>query len=203
MEEALRRARQLTRQIQIFSRRGLEEPEPVAIRDVVEKAVGLMATSLGGATLRCELNSDERVMANESQLHQVVFNLFRNAVQALGGRDGVVSVKLDTETDASGRARQRQWVCLTVSDTGAGIPADVMGRIFEPFFTTRGSAGGSGMGLAIVHGIVKGYGGRIRVHSKTGQGTVFQVRFPTAPQDREKMDPAPLATDRLPSREPS
>ncbi len=203
MEEALRRARQLTRQIQIFSRRGLEEPEPVAIRDVVEKAVGLMATSLGGATLRCELNSEERVMANESQLHQVVFNLCRNAVQALGGRDGVVSVKLDTETDAAGRARQRQWVCLTVSDTGAGIPADVMGRIFEPFFTTRGSAGGSGMGLAIVHGIVKGYGGRIRVHSKTGQGTVFQVRFPAAPQDREKKDPAPLATDRLPSREPS
>ncbi|MEO5769194.1 MAG: ATP-binding protein, partial [Polyangia bacterium] len=113
------------------------------------------------------------VEASESRLGQVFLNLLVNATQAIP--DGDVAgnhIRICTSTDSSGRA------VISVSDTGAGIPADVMGRIFEPFFTTKPVGVGTGLGLFICHGIVRALGGEIVAESVVAEGTTFRVILP-------------------------
>lgn len=123
-------------------------------------------------------------MGDEIPISQVVTNLCMNALSAMCSGGGTLTVQLaDTpntsRTNVEGNGIYPVgYVKLTVSDTGHGIPAEHLERIFEPFFTTRKREGGTGMGLAIIHGIVKGYGGEISVKSRVGQGTDFEVIWP-------------------------
>jgi signal transduction histidine kinase len=123
-------------------------------------------------------------MADEVSIIQVVSNLCMNAVNAMADTGGTLTIELSTLELTQETARRHSelrpgaYAKLTVADTGEGIPVEHLERIFEPFFTTRKREGGSGMGLAIIHGIVKGYDGVISVESKVGMGTVFKILWP-------------------------
>jgi signal transduction histidine kinase len=185
------RARELINQIKVFSRQNLLVPKPIQLKAVVEKALASVKAIVSGKIdLRLSIDSDARIMADEVPIIQVVSNLCMNAVDAMADAGGTLTVGLSTLELTQETARRHPelrpgvYAKLTVADTGKGIQAEHLERLFEPFFTTRKREGGSGMGLAIVHGIVKGYDGVITVESKVGMGTVFEILWPVIqPED--------------------
>jgi two-component system, cell cycle sensor histidine kinase and response regulator CckA len=124
------------------------------------------------------------VLADPTQIHQVLINLCTNAAHAMHERGGLLHVSLtEVEPDADFLSRQSDmhpgpYLKLTVKDTGYGMETVLMERIFDPYFTTKQPGEGTGLGLAVVHGIVKGHGGAITVHSEPGKGTTFHVFLP-------------------------
>ena len=133
------------------------------------------------------------VVADPTQIHQVVMNLCTNAAHAMESGDGVLEVGL-TEVDVDAAETQVQdlekgrYVLLSVSDTGTGMPPEVRERIFEPYFTTKPAGKGTGLGLAVVHGIVAKAGGGIKVYSEPGVGTSFHIYLPRI--ERGEANPA-------------
>ncbi len=123
-------------------------------------------------------------MADATQMHQIIMNLCTNAAHAMQQGGGVLTVTLTPlilmpcSVSAYAGIAPGPYVQLSVKDTGTGIPADIIGRIFEPFFTTKEVGKGTGMGLAVVHGIVKSLKGDIKVYSEPGKGSVFHVVLP-------------------------
>jgi len=180
------RARDIVKQILAFSRQSPQEKKPVRIIPIIKESLKLLRSSIP-ATIRIHqsISSDsDTVLADPVQINQVLINLCINAVHAMGDKGGVLEVGLeDVELD-SGDAIQYhdlpsgKYVRLTVSDTGHGIESMLLKRIFDPYFTTKGVGKGSGMGLSVVHGIVKSHGGCVAVNSEPGKGTVFNVLFP-------------------------
>ena len=128
--------------------------------------------------------SDSVVLADLTQIHQVVMNLCTNANHAMQAEGGTLTINLvDTEINAEIAAQHPgltpgSYIKLSVTDTGHGMSPNVINRIFDPFFTTKEKGEGTGMGLAVVHGIIKSYGGEIIVHSQPGKGTIFDIYFP-------------------------
>ena len=104
-----------------------------------------------------------------SQLNQVIMNLVVNAAQAMGSQRGVITIRTGTEGD---------HVWITVSDTGSGIPKEILPRIFDPFFTTKPIGSGTGLGLSISYGIIQKHNGSIEVESEIGRGTTFRITLP-------------------------
>jgi signal transduction histidine kinase len=140
------------------------------------------------ATLHTNLCQHLRaVWGNATQIRQIVMNLIINASQAIGEKDGVISVS--TLRAAGGR---HHFVRLEISDTGCGMTEEEKARIFDPFFTTK--PGGHGLGLAVVHGIVNSHGGAINVTSTPGKGTMFEVLLPCVETSTEPASPALFAT---------
>jgi signal transduction histidine kinase/ActR/RegA family two-component response regulator len=190
LEEVLHagfRARDLTRQILTFSRQAEVEYKPVCVSAVVREALKLLRASLPSTIeIAAELNSDASVLADQTQIHQVVMNLCTNAAQAMQVRGGRLNLRLrdvSVEEAFSGTPPTvggPRWLHLQVRDTGHGMNAAVRARIFEPFFTTKEKGKGTGMGLSVVHGIVEACRGEIRVESAPGQGAVFDVFLPVA-----------------------
>ena len=190
IQKTVYRAKELINQIKVFSRQNLLAPKPIQLKAVVEKAVASVKTVVSGTIdLRLSIDSDARIMADEVPISQVVSNLCMNALNAMVDTGGTLTVGLSTLELTQETARRHPelrpgaYAKLTVADTGRGIPADNLERIFEPFFTTCKREGGSGMGLAIVHGIVRGYDGVISVESKAGKGTVFEILWPVIPPE--------------------
>jgi CheY-like chemotaxis protein len=163
------------------------ERGPVNVQGVIEETLELLAASLpAGVSLTKRLEAgDAAIVGDATQLHQVAMNLCTNALQAMRS-GGVLEVVLDRVDVAQsrrlshGNIAPRPYVRLCVSDTGSGIPPDVLDRMFDPFFTTRGAAEGTGLGLSLVHGIVTDLGGAIDVHTTVGRGTTFTIWLPTA-----------------------
>ncbi len=173
MEGNIRRGAALTRQLLLFARRDLVRPERLDLNEVVAGATALLRR-LVRESIRLSLVPERSVLPFEGdrgQLEQVLMNLVVNASDAMpdGGEMAV----------ATGGSGSEVWV--EVTDTGAGIPAALRERIFEPFFTTKTSERGTGMGLAVVHGIVTQHGGRIEVSSEVGKGSRFRAVLPRAP----------------------
>ncbi len=193
------RARQLVQQILTFSRRGAQVMERQAMLPLVEESLTLMRSLLpAGVQLVSRLSREPLfVLADGTQLQQVIMNLCSNAWQAFAGRPGEITVALDpAELDASlalqyGAIEPGAYMRLSVADNGPGIDADTQRRIFEPFFTTKAPGAGTGLGLAVVHGIVKAHRGAIAVWSEPGAGTRFDVYLPTAPHVEAPATPAP------------
>ena len=182
IQKTVFRAKELIHQIKVFSRQNLLVPKAVRLKAVVQKAVASIKNIVPDTiVLRLSIDSDARIMADEVPIDQVVSNLCLNAVNAMVDTGGTLTVRLSTVELTRETARRDPelrpgvYARLTVADTGKGIPAEHLERIFEPFFTTRKREGGSGMGLAIVHGIVIGYDGVTSVESKVGMGTVFEI----------------------------
>jgi len=180
------RARDIVKQILAFSRQSPQEMKPVRISPIIKESLKLLRSSIPTTiAIHQSISSEsDTVLANPVQIHQVLINLCINAVHAMEERGGVLEVGLeDVELD-SGDAIQYhdlpsgKYVKLTVSDTGKGIEAMLLKRIFDPYFTTKDVGKGSGMGLSVVHGIVKSHGGCVTVNSEPGRGTVFNVLFP-------------------------
>ncbi len=183
--KACMRARDLVVQILTFSRQNELDMRPVRITPVFREAVKFLRSSIP-STITFDLHGeceDEIVIGDPTQIHQVMMNLCTNAAHAMsqnGGQLGIMlrPVFLD-EIQASKKGLvQGKYIELTISDTGHGINPAIIGHIFDPFFTTKKVGEGTGMGLAMTHGIVQRMGGVIAVESTQGAGTVFTVYFP-------------------------
>ena len=176
------RGRDLVKQILAFSRKTEYERSPLSLSPLVAETIKLLKASLP-ATIRIKTNmrvKTDTVLANPTEIQQVVMNLCTNAAQSMRERGGEMSIAV---TDANSVAPelglpQGRYVQLTVKDRGEGIDPGVRDRIFEPFFTTKKVGQGTGMGLSVVYGIVKGLRGAITVESKVGEGAVFRVFLP-------------------------
>jgi signal transduction histidine kinase len=191
---AIERAAALVGQILSFSRQLQADPQPLDLGPLVKEAVKLVNAGLPEDTL-LQVDVPNRpftVMANPSQMHQVILNLVTNARHAVAGRDGSVVVALSDEViDASDprigpSLAAGSYRVLRVTDTGCGMDARTLGRIFEPFFTTKPVGQGTGMGLALVHGIVTSCGGAILVESALGKGSTFRVFLPSCEDSVDK-----------------
>jgi CheY-like chemotaxis protein len=179
------RAVDLVKQILTFSRRESSgQFRPFKMQYIIKEVIKLLRPSLPATIeLRQEIdNSCNSILADPSQIYQVVMNLCTNARQAIGDGHGCITIKL-SETRAvdqiSGenfpKERPEIFLDLEVSDTGCGIEEEKLDKIFDPFFTTKKKEQGTGLGLAVVHGIIKKHKGEIRVESKLGRGTTFHV----------------------------
>ena len=184
------RARQLVQQILTFSRRQAQEMVRQPLTPLVEEALGLMRSLLpAGLKLVARLPAAGLpVLADSTQMQQVLMNLCTNAWQAMEDRSGDITVALrEVRLDASqglqlGGLASGAYACLSVADNGPGMDEATQQRIFEPFFTTKAPGAGTGLGLAVVHGIVKAHRGVIAVHSRPGEGARFDVYLPLAPE---------------------
>jgi signal transduction histidine kinase len=186
--ESGERARSLIKQILAFSRQGDMEPKPVQLKLIVKEVLKLLRASLPATIdIQQDILTDRAVMADPTQLHQVMMNLGTNAGHAIGEKGGTLTVRLEVFKADGEFARQHgdlpigDYLKLTVADTGKGISAENLAKIFDPFFTTKPKGEGTGMGLSVVHGIVTGLGGRILVDSEPGRGTRFDVYLPALP----------------------
>jgi len=184
--QASQRARDLIRQILMFSRRQPAERRPVRLADVAREALQLIRRS-APAIVRVEAKLAENtpfILGDTTQLHQVFMNLCTNAVQAMGDAGGQLEVaigSLEVSTEFATRhppLREGLYVRLSITDTGPGMPQAVMDRLFEPFFTTKAPGVGTGLGLSVVHGVVQNHEGAIIVESSPGVGTTFAVYLP-------------------------
>ncbi|MCP4642344.1 MAG: response regulator [bacterium] len=182
------RAKDLVHQILTFSRQTRHEPRPVRLQQLVREVMGLLRSSLPATVEFCQLVRDDTrlVLADPTQLHQVLVNLCTNAAHAMREKGGTLTVELEPytasleEAEAAADLRPGSYCMLAVSDTGEGMDAQTLDRIFDPFFTTKEKGEGTGLGLATVHGIVKSHDGVITVDSRVGHGTTFRVYLPVA-----------------------
>jgi PAS domain S-box-containing protein len=207
--QAAQRGRELVKQIISFSRQKEQALSPVRITPVViETLKFLKATLPQGIEIREHFDGDfGMIMADQTQVHQVLMNLCSNSVHAMKEKGGVLEVSLAAvEVDADLLASSPDlnlvpYLKLAVRDNGSGMDKELLKRIFEPFFTTKKPGEGTGMGLAVVHGIVKRHGGAIVVDSKPGKGTSFAVFFPRieAGQEQEQLtlDAIALGNERI------
>jgi len=201
IRRAALRARDLVQRILAFSRRDAPQLSLQPLQPIVEEVLALVkVASPAGVTLRTDLRPIEaRVMADATQLHQVLMNLCTNAWQALQGQAGTVSVDLEEVVLGEGAADRPRGLSagpharLSVCDTGCGIAEADRQRIFEPFFTTRGAHGGTGLGLSTVRAIVEAHHGVVEVDSVPGQGSCFRVYLPIRTPGETPPDTGPGA----------
>jgi PAS domain S-box-containing protein len=184
--EAAERGRELVKQIIAFSRPSSQEIKPIKIGPIVEEAIHLLKSTLP-SNIKITLRIGDLsgfVLADPNQIHQVLLNLFSNAVHAMRENGGELRVELDNvlldeqEMEKYPELKSEKCLKLMVSDTGNGISEKNIEKIFDPFFTTKSRGEGSGMGLSVVHGIIKSCGGGIETHSEEGIGTTFDIYIP-------------------------
>jgi PAS domain S-box-containing protein len=184
------RGRKLVKQILTFCCQGEQERQPVQIEPILSECLNLMRPSLP-ASITVRKHVDERlgmIMGDPTQIHQIIMNLITNAGHAMRIKGGILEISLDNvglDTAAGTGGPDLPSGCylkLTVKDTGHGMDAKTMERIFDPFFTTKGHSEGTGLGLSVVHGIVRNHGGAITVSSMPGAGAAFEVYLPRVEQ---------------------
>jgi CheY-like chemotaxis protein len=186
MLKASDRAKDLVQQILTFSRHKEQGRVPLQLQPVLEETLQLLRVTLPASVeIRQQFDSHAAaILGDPTQIQQVVMNLSMNAFHAMGEQGGVLTVTLDTinvEADlASSHAdlHEGKYLQLVVSDTGHGMERAILERIYDPFFTTKAPGEGTGLGLAVVHGVIKHHQGAITVFSEPGQGTTFKLYFP-------------------------
>ncbi len=203
IQKAASRATDLVRQILTFARGQEPKRAPIQLQPVVEEALTLLRSTLP-TRIRIDTSFARNlptVAADSSQIHQVVVNLVSNAAHAIGERNGLIGVSLDTAaiTDEMLPAMPGlvpgSYVRLSISDDGCGMEQEIVGRIFDPYFTTKPHGAGSGLGLWVVHGIMKSHDGSINVYSIPGQGTTFNLYFPRLNTGVVDAEPTPRAPE--------
>jgi PAS domain S-box-containing protein len=182
------RAKHLVLQILTFSRQTGQGKKPTPIHMVVGESLKLLrATIPSTIEIRQSLKTEATVLADPTQIHQVIINVCTNAEYAMRETGGTLKIALEDVEVTEDLARMISGlqvgphIRLTVKDTGYGMPPEVLERMFDPFFTTKPFGEGSGMGMAVAHGIVTGHGGAIVVDSVVNQGTKIEVYFPIVP----------------------
>jgi PAS domain S-box-containing protein len=196
------RQRDLVRQILAFSRRTEQKLKPVKIAPIIRESLKFLRASLPSTIeIRQDIHGEgDMILGDPAQIHQVVMNLCSNAADAMESQTGTIEVSLRHSYLEPARSRPDvkpgRYLQLTVSDTGRGMEHDVLDHIFEPFYTTKEASRGSGMGLAVVHGIVKGHRGTITVESKPGRGSRFVVYLPLVDDVYREQVEAAATSDR-------
>jgi len=202
------RAKEMVQQILSFSRKTLVEKNPINIQPVVHEAITLLRSSIP-STIAIDLELDassDLIIADPTQIHQVVMNLATNAYQAMQETGGELKIRLTTvdfDPDESAlHLIPGSYIKLSISDTGEGMSQAVMQRVFDPYFTTKPTGAGTGMGLAVVHGIMQNHGGDIEVFSKPSEGSTFNLYFPLAEASATNVpsstqDADPTGTERI------
>ncbi len=198
INNAALRGKDLVQQILTFSRQVDFDKKPLQLNEIVIEALNLTRASFpSNIEIRQELDPVcGTVLADASQMHQIVMNLFTNSYHAMLAKGGILNVKLfardfnSKDVKRSSKVKKGTYVCLLVSDTGHGMDKQTKDRIFEPFFTSKEVGTGSGLGLSVVHGIVNNNGGFIEVDSKKGVGTTFRIYLP-----RHSSSPVVVKTD--------
>lgn len=197
IQKAANRARDLVRQILTFSRQQPKTRQNIPLGPVIQEVAGLLRASLpAGIELQKTLDPKApNVLADATQIHQIVLNLCTNAWHAIGDGPGRIEIRLQPVRIEKGESvpvpelHPGLYACLSVIDNGHGMDAVTLDRIFEPFFTTKEPGRGTGLGLSVVHGIVQAHDGVIRVSSQRGQGTAFQLYFPAVGAEIEVAAP--------------
>lgn len=185
---ATSRASDLVSRILAFSRPSDQKREVVEIAPVVDEAIKLVRATLPASI---EIRTDfapelPLVSVNSTEIHQVIVNLATNASHAIGSGPGLIEVRLEAadvtaeHAAVSPELQEGQYARLSISDNGCGMDRQTMSRIFDPFFTTKPAGQGTGLGLSVVHGIIKNHGGMVTVYSEPGKGTSFRLYFPSA-----------------------
>lgn len=199
------RARDLVNQILAFSRHSAGGMKAFNIKPIVKEAVKLLRSSIpANIEVRQNIAVDcYPVLSEPGQINQIIMYLSTNAYQAMGEMDGVVeislfsvSLKQDLFFDKKVVVTSGEYMQLVVSDTGKGIPEENLERVFEPYFTTKEKGQGTGLGLAVVHGIVKSLHGAITIESELGKGTTFTIYLPVV--EKVKEDDNQILTGNLP-----
>ncbi len=189
---AAERAAQLTRQILMFSRKQKSVKSRLRLGPVVEEAAGLLRNTLpSDVRLHLDLPGDSPlVLADATQIHQIILNLCTNAYHALPYGTGEISVSLSELTSNNGTEKRPsdlkpgRYAVLSVSDNGTGMTSEVLPRIFEPFFTTKKRGQGTGLGLSVVHGIITDHDGTVDVESAPSKGTTIRIFLPVVEEER-------------------
>ena len=201
IDKAGRRARDLVRQILTFSRNEPPQRTPVNLAEVVHDTERLLRVTLPPAIeLHMHLSTDlPALLADATQVEQALLNLCTNAVHAIGTERGTIHVEA-AQVQPDHRLCERlglaptTYVALSVRDNGPGMDAALLGRIFEPFFTTKPVGQGTGLGLAVVHGVMRTHEGAVDVHSAPGHGSRFTLYFPVATDHDTAAAALPLPT---------
>ena len=191
---AAKRAKKLVEQVLTFSRSSEKKESLQYLHPIVKEVMKLMRVSLP-STIIINERIDENcgmVSVDPVQIHQVLINLCTNSAEAMRGEHGSLTVSLAVDDTQDGDV---QYLKLSVTDTGCGIEERMLERIFEPYFTTKEKGQGTGMGLAMVHGIIARQGGRIEVESKVGEGTTFNIFLPVAQKASSGFDQVVNITD--------
>ncbi len=191
--KAARRGSGVVKRILSFSRPSKEGFRPTDLSEVVHEVVSLMDGSLP-STIRISSrihSGGNLVEADPTQIHQVIMNLCTNSYHALRENGGLINVQLDEqdvekELAATMNIPPDNYIRIRVADNGPGIPPEILDNIFDPFFSTKDISEGTGLGLAVVHGIVKGHRGGLQVSSEPGRGTVFSIYLPVTTETRRK-----------------
>jgi PAS domain S-box-containing protein len=172
LHRASQRVARIAAGLRSFARQSAAEPAPVDLNTIVDEALLLMQKPFGAENVRVLAEQDRTLpplLGDGNALHQVLMNLLTNAREALGGSGGEIRIE-------TARSERPDWIRLRISDTGPGIPADVVSKIFDPFYTTKRT--GTGLGLSVTYGIIREHGGTVDVASRPGAGATFTLEFP-------------------------
>jgi len=207
IDKASRRARDIVQRILAFARPQAPQRRRLALGEVAKEAVRLLGVTLPrGIELVVSFSpGTPAVLADETQIHQLLVNLCTNAWQAMSGRSGQIVVRLSELILEAGSMpaipglRPGRFAHLSVSDSGTGIDPEIRERIFDPFFSTKSLGEGTGLGLTVVHSIVQAHEGAIDVQTQPGKGTTFHIYLPAARQTTEQ-DASADASVRTPGR---
>ncbi len=192
--QACMRAKDMVNQILAFSRQEENQLKPIDIKPILKEVIKLIRASIP-TTINIQQSitiEKAMILGDPTQIHQILINLCTNAAQAMEKMGsllqlGLASVHIDTDcAKEMPELATGKYIRLTVSDNGHGIGADILGKVFDPYFTTKEVGTGTGMGLSVVHGIVKDHGGTIRVYSEEDKGTTFHVFLPELEKDHNE-----------------
>ncbi|MBF0226837.1 MAG: PAS domain S-box protein [Desulfobacterales bacterium] len=185
--QASNRAKELVKQILIFSRWAEHEKKPIRLTPIIKESLQLLRPSIPTTIeIKTNLTNCGLVLADPTQIHQIIINLCTNAYHATEQKGGLISISLDEIQINEGnnntykQIKHGMYAKLSVRDTGKGMTKEVMEKIFDPYFTTKESGKGTGLGLSIIHGIVKDHGGFLNVHSEIEKGSMFNIFLPIA-----------------------
>lgn len=200
--KAAQRGSRLVKQILTFSRPSVEGFTTIDLNEVLSEALVLIKASMPrNIQVRTAVPPEPSVTrADPTQLHQVIMNLCTNSFHALRENGGILDINLEQEVLGPEESQSYgidpgSWLHLTVSDNGPGIPQEILDKIFDPFFTTKGKTEGTGLGLAVVHGIIKGHRGAVRVSSQPYRRTAFEILLPMQGQGTCAVEAADIEFD--------
>ncbi len=187
-----KRAKDLVAQILAFARQSEADLKPIQVEIIIKEVLNFIRSTIPtNIEIKQNIESDSLIMGNQTQVDQIMMNLCTNAAYAMEDDGGVLKVslkdiKVDRTIGKKINLTPGNYIELTVSDTGVGIPPDNINLIFEPYFTTKEVGEGTGMGLAMIHGIIESYGGKITVNSTLGEGATFTVYMPLTRKQKTK-----------------